>query len=1285
MGSRRMGHAHFSVSSNVVKNPPEVGGSFQKQRGWSLSLELNGGKLGEPEIVLVFSIAKPPSQDKLFDAETMDYDVVRFKWRPGLTTPEREWMVDDLEYAWVSEDPDNSRHRTVIDQIPADAEPHKKVFKLSRLFFLKFSSRGIISYGADSNLWRHLPEDVRENLDRLNMSCGMSTIVIHFVLQGKPSKEDCISGWLEPLKFQVNKHIKPWHPYRGEKGEVILDFLSMPTIAEVGNGMLVRRESNDPVKGFLTHAKRAYWDTHDEFTICIGMPAVRHAQWEREQTSHLERGHHFMFLQYASPSLKLASGLDAAQPMQNKCYGFFRLNLPESGTPLPLGTRLRVEFDDSTDAKPQTPLPRWEQWTGTVIENDVGCGETDTAFCAMLTRPRDFEIEPDENQGVFNDRFVRPSEDLFKVRIWIIHDTTAVARELAGVTRLGDPNWQPGTMNAARSALISHPDTRQNRVEDLTKSYPEDWKRFKTYIRDIKKFNIQQLAVIESLEQVKDGLVAIDGPPGTGKSSTITFVMVGALVADHKVLCVGPSHTAVDGLACKVDRELKNKDKFNLGDRVSPRLGKKQLFRLEVSSAELHAMAKIKEYADLSKSDPGKPLTAAEEDELAAIEEALNATIDNYIQYEDAKTVLDKAKDLDRRFDTLQETMGRVAELNAQKQSVVPLNMTMAWHLFPQSMKDRQQADDEFQAVKAAWMSPPKDLDAVLAATNAGEMTYEAGEASLRPAVSREVFDRMVLGEMTPKIQDADARNPSHQWDCQLRRYREKKGALSGEDRRNFMTAWQGIIKRVLENIDVIFTTCNNAGSDLLALGFSPDVVLCDEGAQVTCGGLSIAMTQAGKWKAMYVAGDIQQLRPRDTAWASDEFREFAQMSCLELLQLKGWNVFRLELQYRMAPRISKWPARRFYEGRLTDDKSLKLDNQWRRDFRDMSQRCYGIRGGSEYFIIDCQNGFSSLCKGSTSLANSAFAEVTAECIDHLLAMGMPAKDITVLTYYSGQKGVTVNKLKEFAKKKGRNWETDSVEVKTVDSYQGAENHIVIVDLTVSHFSHRASEVSAAPRDVEMPDANGNNANSADEADNESSMPFGPNVSSHVRDCGRLCTALTRAKDGLVVICNGSTILSTRRKPKQTMEKNTLSDMYLDAHERKLIHHDTRGYKNTVEYNQFTATWNDSKKRRHADQAEEDRKRFLSRGFGYFKQAKQSDPRTKQARAKDPTVPQYHTTKGFSRSAPLEVLDDPVETSQNLPASLDVSTRPGLDDPKERGKGRAANDGATAGRKRKLF
>ncbi len=114
--------------------------------------------------------------------------------------------------------------------------------------------------------------------------------------------------------------------------------------------------------------------------------------------------------------------------------------------------------------------------------------------------------------------------------------------------------------------------------------------------------------------------------------------------------------------------------------------------------------------------------------------------------------------------------------------------------------------------------------------------------------------------------------------------------------------------------------------------------------------------------------------------------------------------------------------------------------------------------------------------QGSTSKENPEEALLVAQMADNLLRSGMKAEDIAVISPYKDQVDLLDRKI-----------DTDNLEIKSVDGFQGREKEVVIISLTRSN--------------------------------NDKRIGF-------LEDVRRLNVSLTRAKRKLIVVGDSSTITS---------------------------------------------------------------------------------------------------------------------------------------------------------------
>ena len=381
-----------------------------------------------------------------------------------------------------------------------------------------------------------------------------------------------------------------------------------------------------------------------------------------------------------------------------------------------------------------------------------------------------------------------------------------------------------------------------------------------------------------------------------------------------------------------------------------------------------------------------------------------------------------------------------------------------------------------------------------------------------------------------------------------LNEYVDKDGDVSRATLHKFEDERLEVVARVFWETDVLFITCNNAGSEIVKTCYDPKVGHIDETGQLTMAGIANVLTSFPNMEGLTIWGDPNQLLPFNSNRNANEFSENAELSVLALLEEKNYPIFRLDLQYRMAPAIVEWPAKFFYKGLLKNHPSVLVDTEYRKAARDISINEYKRKGpngnGSEYWMINVANGVSRAQDNGTSLQNHANANRIANLVDQSLIRGVPASKITVLSYYTGQLSLTVHKIEETAKANERNWDfKPSYQISSVDSFQGEENEFVFVELVVAH---QQALRPAAAADAE---------DSGEEDDGSENFKRSGRVTAHVRSANRLCCALTRGRSCVVVVGQLHALLGTS-KALQPRVNAAISLMAKDFMDRGLVYHD---------------------------------------------------------------------------------------------------------------------------------
>ena len=302
------------------------------------------------------------------------------------------------------------------------------------------------------------------------------------------------------------------------------------------------------------------------------------------------------------------------------------------------------------------------------------------------------------------------------------------------------------------------------------------------------------------------------------------------------------------------------------------------------------------------------------------------------------------------------------------------------------------------------------------------------------------------------------------------RRIPGMKGKEKGLAHRDLNRGWKEVrrIERqmrddILDRAQVLCCTCIGVGHQLLD-GRKFTRVLLDEATQATEPASLVPLVRGAR--QIVLVGDPRQLPP--TVISRRAENGGLRRSLFERLVAMGIEPMLLDTQYRMHPAISDFPNRTFYEGRLVDGITAAdrpnpaglLWNDW-----EVPMAFLPV------------NGDELLSPDGASKENPAEAGWVAKILENLLQAGdLEETDIGIITPYAGQVRAIRDALPE------RN---DSVEVHTVDGYQGREKEVIIFSCVRSNSD---------------------------------------GIVGFLSDARRLNVALTRAKRGLIVIGDPDTL-----------------------------------------------------------------------------------------------------------------------------------------------------------------
>ncbi|GAQ80606.1 RNA helicase nonsense mRNA reducing factor [Klebsormidium nitens] len=295
------------------------------------------------------------------------------------------------------------------------------------------------------------------------------------------------------------------------------------------------------------------------------------------------------------------------------------------------------------------------------------------------------------------------------------------------------------------------------------------------------------------------------------------------------------------------------------------------------------------------------------------------------------------------------------------------------------------------------------------------------------------------------------------------------------------MKAWRAsedaeaiAIKEVLDDADVIVATCIGAGDPVLE-GRTFRVCVIDEATQATQPSSLVPLV--GGADNVVLVGDQKQLPP--TVISLEAAKAGLEVSLFEELQRSGVKTFLLDTQYRMHPALAAFPSQHFYDGRLTsfptpEDRPAPKRFAWPDASRPIA-------------FLDCSDGREEI-SGENSRMNQAEASMVVKTVTELLQGGdLPsAEAIGVIAPYSGQVRLLQDLFFSPPNTSGAARRMfDGLEVKTVDGFQGREKEVIVLCTVRSN--------------------------------TDGQLGF-------VADARRMNVALTRAKRGLIVVGNQSTL-----------------------------------------------------------------------------------------------------------------------------------------------------------------
>jgi DNA polymerase alpha-associated DNA helicase A len=282
------------------------------------------------------------------------------------------------------------------------------------------------------------------------------------------------------------------------------------------------------------------------------------------------------------------------------------------------------------------------------------------------------------------------------------------------------------------------------------------------------------------------------------------------------------------------------------------------------------------------------------------------------------------------------------------------------------------------------------------------------------------------------------------------------------ELRKEFRQREDKCVKTLVGGSKVVLATLHGAGGHMVRHE-QFDVVLIDEASQALEAQCWVPLLTA---KKVVLAGDHLQLPPTIKSLNSKPNMKSKEKEDLHgvmlettlfdrLLSLHGSSIKRmLTTQYRMHEKIMRFPSDELYESKLVAGeivkarllKDLPYDVENTEDTREPLV-FIDTQGGD--FLEKAEDNAAEKTSKSSILGDSKSNEMEAALVQlhvgSLIAAGVHAEDIAVVTPYNAQLAILSQLLKE---------KYAGIELGSVDGFQGREKEAVIVSLVRSNPEH---------------------------------------------------------------------------------------------------------------------------------------------------------------------------------------------------------------------------------------
>ncbi|KAK1259751.1 putative helicase MAGATAMA 3 [Acorus gramineus] len=501
------------------------------------------------------------------------------------------------------------------------------------------------------------------------------------------------------------------------------------------------------------------------------------------------------------------------------------------------------------------------------------------------------------------------------------------------------------------------------------------------------------------------------GPPGTGKTKTISILLHALKKIKCKTLTCAPTNTAVVEVASRLLKLVMD----SYGESSGCRLGDIALFG---NKDRMEVRGDIEEVFIENRAKKLRHCFVPETGWRSCMVSVINLLEDGVSQYkiqEDQEVMTFKSY-ISKRFGVVSKNLIECLDIlwtHLPSSSISETsfrNMIVACHLL-ESIGKLLQASSIFSE------SELKNLFSLHKSTSYDALRKESTEAS------KFIECLLIL-----------------------------KGLLETLNLPND-TAEDSIVDYCLGRASLIFcTVCSSANLNKVNMVEPLELLVIDEAAQLKeCESL-IPLQLTGIHHAILI-GDVCQLPAMVKSKVCDQ-AGFGR-SLFERLSSLGHKKHLLDVQYRMHPSISRFPNAMFYDSKISDGSNVTEISYGR---RYLDGRMYGT-----YSFINVEDGEEAFERFSCSCKNMEEVAVVLEMIRRLsIASATTGRPISVgvISPYTAQTLALQHELGKTYK----NQSNFNVKVKSIDGFQGGEEDVIIISTVRSNYNGDVGFLSNSQR-----------------------------------------------------------------------------------------------------------------------------------------------------------------------------------------------------------------------------